>query len=699
MDSIHSSLNPYSQIMDKNRHENTSQLISSAVSTANVHTGIDSQTYHQKLVASDVPAAVVSSLEENMNFTHCASNKYKFLSETDSLVLGQQVSETVVVSQTEQHQQQQSQPLQILHPSHMQMIENDKIISSIIVPEHLKEEYPEDTKSTIATPKINSKKVKNEEKNEKDSNADFIEAAYDIFLKVSNKEMTIKAAADTLGRPYFFVYSRYQEFCDQLVDNGESDKKIKRGKRKKRRIRLTLERPGRNRSNKKIYQCEECPAKFYREIQLKSHFKVHTEENESHKCTACGLVFPKLTKLMKHRIDTHRDVLKCPHCESQFTNIQNYQFHIRIHTGEKNYPCDECGKMFTHPSNLRVHRQRHNGEKPFMCGVCGKTFFTLGNLKSHRYVHTGGKRKPYACEICGQRYIQKSTLDTHMVVHTGDRPYSCRFCDKRFAFRSNMLHHEMLHTGEQPFQCDLCPAKFCQSIALKRHKIAHTGQKPFKCDLCDYACTRKRNLDLHMYTHTGETPFKCDFYGCQAEFARPRELKKHALLHGPSVPVACKVCGQQFTEAKNLNKHMITHTGQKPYTCEECFKTCINESSLKRHMYKHMYKPEGQKQKQVRHPKKNSVSKKNAVLPNAVTTVSSVSSFVNPVQVNASHNSLGHSLSTAVSTVSGTVGHYTWNINTAETNNQPQFSSITTNVWPSSIDPDDFRRRLMQSFK
>merc|ERR1711874_722682 len=43
--------------------------------------------------------------------------------------------------------------------------------------------------------------------------AGFIESAHNIFLKISSKEMTIKTASEKLGRPYSYVYSRYQEFC------------------------------------------------------------------------------------------------------------------------------------------------------------------------------------------------------------------------------------------------------------------------------------------------------------------------------------------------------------------------------------------------------------------------------------------------------------------------------------------------------
>ncbi|CAL4066692.1 unnamed protein product, partial [Meganyctiphanes norvegica] len=122
--------------------------------------------------------------------------------------------------------------------------------------------------------------------------------------------------------------------------------------------------------------------------------------------------------------------------------------------------------------------------------------------------------------------------------------------------------------------------------------------------MCDYECTRKSNMEFHKYTHTGETPFKCDAYGCNAEYSRPKSLRKHKLKHGPPPPQTCKVCHEKFPDMISLKGHLMTHTGEKPHTCDQCFKSFIDVSALKRHMYTHMYRPFAQKTKQVRQTKK-----------------------------------------------------------------------------------------------
>lgn len=374
-----------------------------------------------------------------------------------------------------------------------------------------------------------------------------------------------------------------ENYVQGVIHVKQEDKKgIVRNVRKRKRGRIVF-----NRKIGKVYRCDYCPAIFARETQLKCHLKLHTDgKSEKHECESCGVVFGKLNKLMKHRQGVHQEALSCQHCNSQFTHVNSYRLHMRLHSGEKPYECNECGAKFVQSSHLNIHKRSHTGEKPYQCDVCKVAFKQISHLRTHERIHT--QHKPYSCDVCGSAFIQKSSLNRHARIHTGEKPYVCTICQAAFCVKNNLTRHMITHTGEQPYQCDMCPATFGQAIDLKRHKIAHTGIKPFRCEICDASFSRKNNLKWHKYTHTGEMPFKCDLPDCIAEFNRPRDLKKHKLSHTPRKPHTCQVCPEEFPQLSLLKRHMMIHTGEKPLTCDKCFATFVDKSSLKRHMYKHV---------------------------------------------------------------------------------------------------------------
>ncbi|KFM64327.1 Zinc finger protein 567, partial [Stegodyphus mimosarum] len=52
-----------------------------------------------------------------------------------------------------------------------------------------------------------------------------------------------------------------------------------------------------------------------------------------------------------------------------------------------------------------------------MCEVCKKSFSQKNNLNLHILVHTG--EKAHVCEVCKKSFNQKHTLNKHLLIHTG----------------------------------------------------------------------------------------------------------------------------------------------------------------------------------------------------------------------------------------------------------------------------------------
>lgn len=375
---------------------------------------------------------------------------------------------------------------------------------------------------------------------------------------------------------------------------------------------------------------------------------------------------------------------ECEQCGKKFVCNSALNEHMNVHSGAKPYACDMCDARFNHKAAVNLHRMKHTGEKP-----------------KKRKIHPGGpririKEKKFVCEECGHKYDSSSALSQHMNIHTGEMPYACDMCDQRFNFKAGLKHHKMMHTGVEPYNCDLCPAAFFKKKGLEQHKLKHTGEKPFKCDLCDYACTRKESLEYHRYTHTGETPFKCDFYGCTAEYAKPGSLRHHKMQHGQP-PKICKVCHEKFRDLISLKRHMMIHTGEKLHTCEQCSKTFVEASSLKRHMNSHIYRPPGTetKTKQVRQARKNPPVKK--VEQFAPPQKNWASEYQVPTSAENGHNLFAPSL---IINPEDTTSQHSQPSYHPYTTTVTQYSNLINNSWPTTaMDPDELRRRLLNSFK
>ena len=174
-------------------------------------------------------------------------------------------------------------------------------------------------------------------------------------------------------------------------------------------------------------------------------------------------------------------------------------------TKKKLYECTLCKLKTTRAQNFNRHMRTHSGARPFQCHLCDYSASQRGTLVAHIRTHT--KEKPFKCKQCDYIGSQKTNLDRHVaVVHTGldaskfnYKVFQCSLCDYKSCW-GNRTRHMRTHSGDKPFACDACSYKTGDRGDFKKHMAVHSCERPFCCAHCGYTARRRSHLRSH-YNH------------------------------------------------------------------------------------------------------------------------------------------------------------------------------------------------------
>lgn len=193
-----------------------------------------------------------------------------------------------------------------------------------------------------------------------------------------------------------------------------------------------------------------------------------------------------------------------------------------------------CGKTFETSEQLNDHLcQDHvtlmSSKTKYICLWKGcmrrddQVFASRNKLRRHIATHT----------CCKFSLASLDIIHGHLLMFTSDKPHQCLTCGERFSAKQALDQHERTHTGDKPYTCpyDGCTKSFKQKSALTMHIRTHTGEKPLKCEICGKSFCESSNLSKHRKTHNPDYKYKCDEPGCDSQFIRIDQLRRHQAKH------------------------------------------------------------------------------------------------------------------------------------------------------------------------
>ena len=154
--------------------------------------------------------------------------------------------------------------------------------------------------------------------------------------------------------------------------------------------------------------------------------------------------------------------------DALFEHMQNYH---DLYKDIQRHLCQDCGAVYLSESSLSLHVTLKHTKFKYFCPYehCKKGFQIKGEQwEQHIRTHTG--ERPHLCTICGQSFNNKQYLKDHVAWrHKGESKHVCKYCQRQFPKGAQLRNHERTHTGERPFKCEECGKAFVQKIHLTTH--------------------------------------------------------------------------------------------------------------------------------------------------------------------------------------------------------------------------------------
>ncbi|CAG7734271.1 unnamed protein product, partial [Allacma fusca] len=255
-------------------------------------------------------------------------------------------------------------------------------------------------------------------------------------------------------------------------------------------------------------------------------------------------IFPsELSDSHSNTKKTKKEDRKCPVCERIISVQANFNRHVELHNGEKDFPCQQCPVRYPSVPQLILHINRKH-KMEHHCDICQRNFTLKSFINHKRKVH-GHVPKPkiFNCDLCSKGFLVRGRYDLHMKKHANPDEVISAAIQATVDDAKNLIS----------FVCYACQKTFTKESCLSNNE--NENELQILCEHENCACKATFTDFRQFMDHHKKV--------CRFSYFSNLPTSKSARSH------PCKECSEILPNKWLWFKHMeCSHPGAPKTTCD-----------------------------------------------------------------------------------------------------------------------------------